>query len=591
MISWIIKTLFIILLLENCNISVAQNNYTITGKVVDKKNEQAIPFAKVYNKSIGQGTLTEENGSYSIPAGSLQDTLVISFIGFESRSISELSLEPVLIQLNESLQMISEVVASAKSNEYLYDILLAVKKNLPKNETNTKAYFELKTYIDSQQIEMMEGYYNLHLNDYNIDKMELKAGRFALKKIEQTNFVSLESSKAIILLKLFANNEYYPSSPTDFKKRQLHKKFRLKLEKRYLDNDQNTIYVLNYAPIDSSSNYFNGQIWIDSNNNRLLKITENVIDAKRHPFISYTNETDSLNAVSFSINKTYRFEQDNVVLEHIDFDYSLRYFSNSNSNKGIKIGGKQSDYVVSSKSILMAYDTTLFQLPSIRFPVGDLGDYYKISSLPYNSFFWDNNTENKVSKTKSENEFYFKNENSARSDNFKFSSSSNEKIKNGFEKPYIVWSGKRILFREELEKIEAIKRKTTINNEKYRLSVQLYLDVNTYNDSTNILTKTIIDPFESFYYLPIDNTTHCFINIYFDLMEIERRKLNEKLILASLNHEDLTEVYNSFMINLERYSSKVLKSLQHGQNIRELIAQNDYVFQKLGIDNIKLFGL
>lgn len=571
------------------NAVFSQNSFTIVGKVSDYKTKEAIPFAKIYNKSIGQGTLTDENGSYSIPAKNLTDTLIISFIGFEKKTISILTIEPLYIRLNESVQIISEVVASAKSNDYLYDLLVETKKYLPKKESKTKAYFEMKTYIDSQHVELLEGYYNVHLNDYNIDDMQLKAGRFALNEVNQTKFVSLESSKAIVLLKLFANNEYYPSSPTDFKKRQLHKKFKLQLEKRYLDNDQNTVYVINYMPVDSSSNYFNGQIWIDSNNHHLLKITENVKNAQRHPFITYAYGADSLNNVNFTINKTYRFEKDKVLLDHIDFDYSLHYYSTASSTKGIRVGGENADYVVTSKAILMAYDTTLFQLPIIRFPDGNIGDYYKISAIPYNSFFWDYNTENTVSKTKLENEFYFNNESTTRSDNFKFSSSSNEKMKYGFEKPFIIWSGKRILFREDIEKMEALKKKTTLNSEKYRLSVQLFLDINTYQDTTNILTKTIIDPFESFYYLPMDNTSHCFINIYFDLMEIERRKLQETLLIEEKNHENLIEIYNSFMLELEHYSSKILKSLEHGKNIKALVEMNKYVNQELRINNMQLF--
>src|SRR5690606_468454 len=109
-------------------------------------------------------------------------------------------------------------------------------------------YFELKTFIDSQQTELLEAYYNLNLIDYNIKKLHLKAGRFALKEVNQTNFISIESSRAIVLLNLYSRNQYYPFSPTEFNKKKLHRNFRITLEKRYFDNEQNTIYVLNYFP-------------------------------------------------------------------------------------------------------------------------------------------------------------------------------------------------------------------------------------------------------------------------------------------------------------------------------------------------------
>ena len=585
-----------LLLLSICSLlfgsrSIAQDDNVLKGIVVNSKNKEAIPFSKVYNKSINQGTLCDVNGVFSIPLESYNDTLIISFIGFESKTIQAKSIIKNIIELKESVQIISEVHASAKSNDYLYEILLNTKKHLPKEESQTKAYFELKTFIDSQQTELLEAYYNLNLIDYNIKKLHLKAGRFALKEVNQTNFISIESSRAIVLLKLYSSNQYYPFSPTEFKKKKLHKNYRITLEKRYFDNEQNTIYVLNYFPRDSSSNYFNGQIWIDSNNHRLLKITENVQSTNRHPFLSIADGADSLNSVSLAINKTFRFENKTIKLDHIDFNYSLHYFSYASKTTGIRLGGKKADYKVTSTALLMAYDSTLFKLPKFRFPTEEINDYRKISSIPYNSFFWENNNENTTYKSESDNDFYFNNGYNVRSDQFKFQNTSSDSVRGHYEKPYITWSGKRIRFREELDKIEEYKKSTIVNSEKYKISVQLYLDANSYNDSTNFVTKTIIDPYESFFYLPMDKTTHCFINIYFDLMEIQRRKLDEKLTIGIYHHQDIYKIYDEFMVELNRYSEKILGQLERGTNIKELTIQNNIVKENLGIDNFTLFEI
>ncbi len=64
---------------------------------------------------------------------------------------------------------------------------------------------------------------------------------------------------------------------------------------------------------------------------------------------------------------------------------------------------------------------------------------------------------------------------------------------------------------------------------KYELNAQIYLDINKVKDSTQVVTATYYDSFISFYNLSINNNVHAFINIYFDLVEIERLKLQDQI--------------------------------------------------------------
>jgi len=128
-----------------------------------------------------------------------------------------------------------------------------------------------------------------------------------------------------------------------------------------------------------------------------------------------------------------------------------------------------------------------------------------------------------------------------------------------------------------------------VNADKYNLEVRHFVDINTYHDSTNVLTTTIFDPYESYYHLSIDSKANCFINIYFDLCEIERRKLESDIRAALPDMDMVQDVYNQFEDRLEKQKYEYLKAVDRGINQQETIKWNAVVKEKLGIDNIALF--
>lgn len=86
--------------------ALAQNE--ITGVVLDP-NEQPIPGASIIEKGTSKGTVSDANGNYSI---SVADgaTLIFSFIGFTTREVPVGGRSTINVTLEESLEMLQEVV-------------------------------------------------------------------------------------------------------------------------------------------------------------------------------------------------------------------------------------------------------------------------------------------------------------------------------------------------------------------------------------------------------------------------------------------------------------------------------------------------
>ncbi len=80
--------------------AMAQN--TVTGKVTAKSDGSPLPGVNILVKGTTSGTATDPNGNYSVNVSSLQDTLVFSYIGYQSQ------IEPINGQSTINIALISE---------------------------------------------------------------------------------------------------------------------------------------------------------------------------------------------------------------------------------------------------------------------------------------------------------------------------------------------------------------------------------------------------------------------------------------------------------------------------------------------------
>ena len=89
-----------------------QNFFEIKGRVVDSTSGNPLSFAQISLHHTGIGTTSNEDGNFhlDIPAGNREDTLLIYYLGYETRKIPvkaclvpsvEISLKTVILQLSE----------------------------------------------------------------------------------------------------------------------------------------------------------------------------------------------------------------------------------------------------------------------------------------------------------------------------------------------------------------------------------------------------------------------------------------------------------------------------------------------------------
>ena len=89
---------------------------------------------------------------------------------------------------------------------------------------------------------------------------------------------------------------------------------------------------------------------------------------------------DSLKKTGFRILKTFELVGKKMYIKSIDFNYELVYASQ-----------RHGEYSVQSNAVIYAYTyQDEFLLPFYNVQTSSLTDYRRITSAPYNSFFWEN---------------------------------------------------------------------------------------------------------------------------------------------------------------------------------------------------------
>ncbi len=145
---------------------LAQDNSVITGQIINGEDKEPLPFASIRLKNHPIGTISNENGDFDfyIPKSKRNDTLTISFIGFNNYEVPIANINRKLeIVLTPSSNVLDEVILTEKDPlDYIKKALERLAENYPQNEYQSIAYYRQKFIENGAVINKEEGVFKTY---------------------------------------------------------------------------------------------------------------------------------------------------------------------------------------------------------------------------------------------------------------------------------------------------------------------------------------------------------------------------------------------------------------------------------------------
>lgn len=567
------RALLFFFLLFNFSTLTAQQGLIQT-YVVDE-NQEGLPYVAI--RTNGKGILSHINGYAQFPANA-DDQFCFEIIGYQKLCLNALDIGDT-IQMKPQIELLLEVPIVADTR-WLYDLVYACAQNMKAVEGQSRCYFQLESFRKGDRIERFEAYLNAHFQKASLAKLDWKQGRYALKPQKgSVPWLSTESSRAITEHSTLNNSDFFPKNILGLSKRQMRKHYQLHWTGQFTDENRHKKIHIDFEAITSSGAYFSGQLLIDSTQQLIDEVHFEIADAQTHPFKPLFPD-DGIARVSMEIRKRFQPISTTRQLQSIDFNYELLYHSN-------KTKDQFEEFSIETRAVLYAFDfDSLFPLPHFDFIDMPYRDFRMAVAYPYAEDFWENVQEYRLRDADSDGQFFFED---PKNWNSRWLHRSDTVIDGQplLEHAYRPWSTQRVAFSESHIESENVSR---IPSERYKFVVQLYCDINEWNGELAYQTEAIFDPFQSFYHFSPTPLGNCFFNLYFDLVEIQRRKL-DSLLQTAHHFKDAQRIYSQMRSETDELCKHYLKEVQRGENHEALRYWNTWVYEKLNINNLNYFNI
>lgn len=104
-----IRSLWLLLLLLTCSVTVWSQGSSVTGRVSDEKGELLIGVS-VQEKGTTNGTITDMNGQYTLKLSTGNPILLISYIGYKPQEVKVAKQKIVDVVLVEDVSSLDEAL-------------------------------------------------------------------------------------------------------------------------------------------------------------------------------------------------------------------------------------------------------------------------------------------------------------------------------------------------------------------------------------------------------------------------------------------------------------------------------------------------
>jgi len=563
-------------------IKTVYSQVVIEGKIVENFSCEAIPYASVYIENSNIGTISNSDGFFKLI---IQDTLyskniVISCLGYKKKVYNfNQIISNRLVKLDTVSITLKEVNIISFSNSYLYNL---VQNSLDKRrkerfiESTSKSYIKIITLEDDHPVEIIEALGQSFINNLDgLINITLKNGRIEYSN-EYDTFLNLNFIRTITSYSAFRikpKNSLFPSSICNLRKKIAKNLYLFNFNKKINYKAENVISIK--CINNKTRNYLNTVIEIGQKSKEVYSLHNYgyvIPNTVFRPF-KKNQRIDSL-YIDFKL-LFKNSPDDSSYLKMIKLEYRLNYYFDT-----LKMRKIHSIIIVN----MFDYNNT-FYLPKLEFSKVD-NDYVKINTLHFDHIFWKNNLFYAVSNDEKKlTDSLLLNGNLINYSNNKnsFPVSINQ---------FIRWSDDKKLTWYDINKNSRLNpviisnsisyKNREFNDDLYDINFQIYLDVYKLSNRYRIFTETLFSKNRSFYYLTRNKSALEYINLYFNIFEVGRRKIIKKISETNnLNIHKIDSIYSLENNILSNRIKKFKKEVRKGGDKEKMVEWSNKINYEL----------
>ena len=184
-----IITLALILSFFSTNINA--QNIVIEGVIKDSERKEILPFANVYLQKNYLGTISNKKGEFkiTIPSDKKNDSLVISYIGYNSQKISIASIKnPIEVFLIENQLTLNEVIVTGyTANSIIKKAIAKIPQNYYQKPYKSKGFYRVTSQKDNNYIHLSEAVFDIYQSKNDKPKKQFRLEKMRAIKDEKAS--------------------------------------------------------------------------------------------------------------------------------------------------------------------------------------------------------------------------------------------------------------------------------------------------------------------------------------------------------------------------------------------------------------------
>lgn len=276
--------------------------------------------------------------------------------------------------------------------------------------------------------------------------------------------------------------------------------------------------------------------------------------------------------------RLYQPTHNGVVCISAWFDLSFDYQSERSGALPIRIKTSLTPYARNQS----------FYPPLFPYAMHPPSDYERIQLLPFRENFWLSQRKYGLPDVAHKNDAFLSNPLTISNNQLNNILSWNKGL---FEHPYLFWNANnRLGLRQFQEDVSTSRAGIPANS--YQIGTKILLLPQEYPGGYVVETFTVVDPKATFYHLVVDSLALCTVNIWIDLVEMERRKLQQDFQAhPGWNAQEVRERYQACINQLDRLKQTYFTEVQRGKNLDQLVKWNKIVVNGLNRDHLDFFKI